>query len=63
MDNSGFISLQINEIPAFYSIGTGALSPGIRRPGRESDHSSSHSSAEVKDEYSFNSIVFIAFMA
>jgi hypothetical protein len=34
--------------PASYPMGTGALSPGVRRPGREADHSSL-SNAEVKN--------------
>jgi hypothetical protein len=34
--------------PASYPVGTGALSPGIKRPGREADHSPP-TSAEVKN--------------
>jgi hypothetical protein len=34
--------------PASYPIGTGAISPGVKRPGREADHSPP-SSAEVNN--------------
>jgi hypothetical protein len=34
--------------PASYPMGTGAFSPGVKRPGREADHSPP-SSAEVKE--------------
>jgi hypothetical protein len=34
--------------PESYPMGTGALSPGVKRPGREADHSPP-SSADVKN--------------
>jgi hypothetical protein len=40
--------------PASYPMGTGDLSPGIKRPEREADHSSP-SSAEVKNASSYTS--------
>jgi hypothetical protein len=40
---------------------TGALSLGVKRPGRESDHSSP-SSAEVKNTWSYTSITLYVFM-
>jgi len=40
--------------PASYPMGTGVFIPGIKRPGREDDHSPP-SSAEVKNEGSYTS--------
>jgi hypothetical protein len=40
--------------PASYSIGTRVSFPGVRRPGRESDHSPP-SSAEVRNEWNYTS--------
>jgi hypothetical protein len=40
--------------PASYQMGTGVLSLGIKRPGREADHSSL-SSAKVKNAWSYTS--------
>jgi hypothetical protein len=40
--------------PASYPMGTGALSVGIKRPGREADHSPP-SSAEVKIVWNYTS--------
>jgi hypothetical protein len=40
--------------PASYPMDTGALSLGVKRPGRETDHSSP-SSAEVKNAWSYTS--------
>jgi len=42
-------------------MGTGVSSPGVERPGREADHSST-SSAEVKNEWSYTTIPPYAFM-
>ena len=67
-DGPGFKSRQRQEIfhfsktvqtrsgahPAFYSVATGALSPGVKRPGRKVDYSPP-SSAEVKNEWSYTS--------
>jgi hypothetical protein len=41
---------------------SGALSLGVKRLGRKADHSPP-SSAEVKDEWSYNSTTHYAFMA
>ena len=48
--------------PAFHSIVTRAISPGVNRPRREVDHSSP-SSAEVKNEWSHTAPPSYAFMA
>jgi hypothetical protein len=40
--------------PASYPMGTGALSPGVKRPSREAEHSSLFS-AEVKNGWSYTS--------
>jgi hypothetical protein len=40
--------------PASYPMGTGELSPGVQRPGREADHSLP-SSAKVKNAWSYTS--------
>jgi hypothetical protein len=40
--------------PASYQIGTGGFFPGVKRPGRESDHSPP-STAEVKNAWSYAS--------
>jgi hypothetical protein len=49
--------------PASYPMGTRvALSLGVKRPGREADHSHS-SSAEVKNAWSYTSTPQYAFMA
>jgi len=45
-----------------YPMGTGGFSPGVKRPGREADHSPQYN-AEVKNAWSYTStspIVFIA---
>jgi hypothetical protein len=47
--------------PTSYPMGTGALSPGVKRPGRESDHSPT--SAEVKKMWLYTSTSPCAFMA
>jgi hypothetical protein len=41
--------------PASYSIGSMTLSPGIKRPGRETDHSLP-SSVEVENAWSYTPI-------
>jgi hypothetical protein len=48
--------------PASYQWVPGALSLGIKRPGREADHSPP-SSAEVKNAWSYNSTPKYVFMA
>jgi len=40
--------------PASYPMGTGALSLGVKRPGREADHSPP-SSSEVKNAWNYDS--------
>jgi hypothetical protein len=40
--------------PAYYRMGTKALSPGVKRPGREADHSSP-TSTEVKKTWIYPS--------
>jgi hypothetical protein len=47
--------------PAFYPMGTGALCQGVKRPGREADHSPP-TSAEVKKMWIFTSTPPYAFM-
>jgi hypothetical protein len=44
--------------PASYLMGAGALSTGIKRPGREVDHSPT-SSAEVNNAWSYTSTTAI----
>jgi hypothetical protein len=51
-----------NNHPASYPMGTWALSLGVKRPGREADHSPP-SSAEVKNAWSYTSIPQYVFMA
>jgi hypothetical protein len=48
--------------PASYPMGTGALSPGVKRSGREADHSTP-TSAEVKKTWVYTSTPPYAFMA
>jgi hypothetical protein len=48
--------------PASYPMGTGALSLGIKRPGRAADHSPPFSD-EVKNAWSYTSFPQYAFMA
>jgi hypothetical protein len=48
--------------PASCKIGKGALSQGVKRPGREADHSSP-TSAEVKKMWIYTSTPPYAFMA
>jgi hypothetical protein len=48
--------------PASYPMGTGALSPELKRPGREADHSPP-TSAEVKKMWIVTSTPPYAFMA
>jgi len=48
--------------PASYPMGTRGLSLGVKRPGRESDHSSP-SSAEAKIAWSYTSTPQYAFSA
>jgi hypothetical protein len=48
--------------PASYLMGTGVLSQGIKRPGREADHSP-QASAEVKNAWIYTSTPPYAFMA
>jgi hypothetical protein len=38
--------------PVYYLVGTGVISPGMKRPVREVDHTHA-SSAEVKSEWSY----------
>jgi hypothetical protein len=40
--------------PAFYTLGTGVLSLGIKRPGRKSDHSPPPT-GEIKNAWSYTS--------
>jgi hypothetical protein len=47
--------------PTSYPIGTGALSPGIKRQGREADHSPP-TSADVKKMWIYSSNHIYAFM-
>jgi hypothetical protein len=48
--------------PASYPVGTGALSPGLKRPGREADHSPP-ASAEVKKTWIYTSTLPYAILA
>jgi hypothetical protein len=48
--------------PASYPMGTGALSPGVKWPGREADHSP-QTNAEVKKTWIYTSTPPYAFMA
>jgi hypothetical protein len=48
--------------PTSYPMGNGALSPGIKRPGREADHSPPDS-AVVKKMWMYTSTHPYAFMA
>jgi hypothetical protein len=48
--------------PDSYPMGTRGTSLGVKRPGREADHSSP-SSAKVKNEWSYTSTPQYAFMA
>jgi hypothetical protein len=48
--------------PTSYLMGTGALSPGVKRPGREADHSPP-ASAEVKKTWIYTSAPPYAVMA
>jgi hypothetical protein len=48
--------------PTSYPTGTEALFPGVKRPGREADHSPP-ASAEVKKMWIYTSIPQYAFMA
>jgi hypothetical protein len=48
--------------PASYPMGKAALSPGIKRPGRETDHSPPTSS-EVKKTWVYTSTFPYVFMA
>jgi hypothetical protein len=48
--------------PPSYPMGTGVLSPGVKRPGRETDHSPPIS-AEVKQTWAYTAIPPYAFMA
>jgi hypothetical protein len=48
--------------PTSYPINTGALSPGVKRQGREADHSPP-TSAEVKKMWTYTSTPPYAFMA
>jgi len=43
-------------------MGTGVLSPGVKWPGREADHSPTYN-AEVKNAWSYNSTSPYVFMA
>jgi hypothetical protein len=47
---------------ASYTVGTGALSPGIKRPGCEADHSPA-TSGEVKKMWTYISTPPYVFMA
>jgi hypothetical protein len=48
--------------PNLYPLGTGALSPGVKRPGREADHSPP-TSVEIKNTWVYTSTPPYAFMA
>jgi hypothetical protein len=45
--------------PASYPMGTGGAVPGVKRPGREADHSPP-SSAEVKNGETIPPLLFMA---
>jgi hypothetical protein len=47
--------------PVSYPMGTGALSLGLKRPGREADHSPT-SSAEIKNAWSYTALPQHAFV-
>jgi hypothetical protein len=49
-------------LPTSYPIDTGALSPGVKRPGREADYSLP-ASAELKKMWIYTSIPPYSFMA
>jgi hypothetical protein len=48
--------------PASYPMGTGGSFPGVKRQGREADHSPS-TSAEVKEMWIYTSTPLYVFMA
>jgi hypothetical protein len=48
--------------PTSYPMGTGALSPGVKRPEREADHLPP-TSAEVKKTWVYTATPLYAFMA
>jgi hypothetical protein len=48
--------------PSLYPVGTGALSPGLKRQGREADHSPS-TSADVNKTWIYTSTLPYVFMA
>jgi hypothetical protein len=48
--------------PTSYTLGSGGCFPGVKRPGREADHSSP-TSAEVKEMWIYTSTPPYAFMA
>jgi hypothetical protein len=49
--------------PASYPVDTGALSPGVKLPMREADHSPTSSSTKVKNVWSYTSTLQYVFMA
>jgi len=48
------VQIDSGALPVSYPVGTGALSPAVKRPGHEADHSPT-SSAEVKLAWSYTS--------
>jgi hypothetical protein len=58
----GKIKLYVSWGNASYPMGTGAIFLGVKRPGREADHSAP-SSAEVKNAWSYTSTPQYVFMA
>jgi hypothetical protein len=57
-----WVSMGVVIHPASYSMGTRDSFPGVKRSGREADHSPPYS-AEVKNAWSYTSIPKYVFMA
>jgi hypothetical protein len=57
-----WVGMGVVRHPASYPMGTRDSFPGVKRPGREADHSPP-SSAEVKNAWSYTSIPQYVFMA
>jgi hypothetical protein len=57
-----FSSTQCPDLPSLLTTGTGALSPGVKRPGHEADHSPP-TSAEVKKTRIYTATPPYAFIA
>jgi hypothetical protein len=63
LDGGGVgVRVSVGVHPTSYSMGTGGISPGVKRQGREADHSPP-TSGEVKRMWIYASISPFAFMA